>query len=335
LDKIFEMFVQVDHSFERSQGGLGIGLTLARRLVELHEGSIAAYSAGVGCGSEFVVRLPLRVAPKVAEAPGAPEQTAAQTRHRIVVADDNEDYAASSAALLGMQGHEVHVAHDGHHAVEIVAATHPDVVLLDIGLPRLDGYEVARRIRAMPGMEDTLLVAITGWGQPRDRQLAREAGFDEHLVKPVEPEMLLRLSARGRRGARVATSPVADAAGAVTGARVLVVDDNAAVQASASDLLREAGYDVKAVGDGHAALECAESWHPRFVLIDTNMPIMNGFEVARRLRARYPIVEMKLIMMSGLTVNDAVRSSATSAGFDAIIDKMAEPEQWMEILRTG
>ena len=253
--------------------------------------------------------------------------------------------------MLRIEGHEVVVAHDGLKTLEAVAAMHPDVVLLDIGLPKVNGYEVARRIRAMSGMQDCLLVAITGWGQPRDRQLAREAGFDEHLVKPVEPETLLRLSARGRgagasadataatvatRGqSRAAPAPAAPAPSAAAQERVLVVNDNDAVQASAADLLRSAGFDVKTVGDGKAALECAGDWGPRYVLIDINMPIMNGFELGRRLRAQYSAHEMKLILMSGVSLTAAVRGSARSAGFDACIDKMAEPEQWSEVLRLG
>ena len=182
-------------------------------------------------------------------------------------------------------------------------------------------------------MKHALLVAITGWGQRRDRELAQEAGFDRHLVKPVNPELLLQLIAHAP-----AATPAAGVAPAANGKgeeaeRVLLVDDNADVRASIADMLRDAGYEVQAVPDGHAAIDFAESWRPRYVLADINMPVMNGFEVARRLRSRYPSSEMKLVMMSGMKLNATLRESAASAGFDATVDKMADREDWVRVLR--
>ena len=197
LGRIFDMFVQVGHSGEQSQGGLGIGLTLVKRLAELHGGHVAARSAGVGKGSEFIVRLPL--APERAEAVGAATGSYAALDlglRRILVVDDNKDAADSLGFLLRTHGADVHIAYDGLEAVGAAIAFGPDVVLLDIGLPKLYGYEVAQRIREARGKE-VLLIAITGWGQEEDRRRSREAGFDHHLTKPVQFEQLLRLIAKG------------------------------------------------------------------------------------------------------------------------------------------
>jgi CheY-like chemotaxis protein len=194
LSRIFEMFTQLPGSVERSQGGLGIGLTLVRRLVELHGGAVEALSEGAGRGSEFVVRLPLAPAPEdPRQRPGDAGPPA--PGRRILVVDDNRDAAESLGMLLGMVGHEVRVAHDGLEACAAAEEFRPDVVLLDLGLPKLSGYEVARRLREAEGGSDVLLVALTGWGQEEDRRRTREAGFDHHLTKPVELEQLRRLLA--------------------------------------------------------------------------------------------------------------------------------------------
>lgn len=198
LSSVFDMFVQVERAGDRSQGGLGIGLTLVKRLAELHGGSVEAKSAGAGLGSEFIVRLPL--APERPEAVGAttgPYLSANLQKVRILVADDNKDAADSLAVLLRGNGSEVRVAYDGLEAVGAAIAFQPDVVLLDIGLPKLYGYDAARRIREARGTE-VLLIAITGWGQEEDRRRAYEAGFDHHLTKPVRFESLLRIIARER-----------------------------------------------------------------------------------------------------------------------------------------
>ncbi|MGC8642341.1 MAG: hybrid sensor histidine kinase/response regulator, partial [Isosphaeraceae bacterium] len=188
LAHIFEMFSQVDHSLDRSQGGLGIGLTLVRRLTEMHGGSVEAFSDGPGRGSEFRLRLPL-ASGLVGEAPDVlkAESTSASNRpRRILIVDDNADAVSSLRVVLTTKGYEVQTAHDGLQALELAADFRPHAVLLDIGLPKINGYDVARKIRDQPWGKSMLLVATTGWGQLDDRQRAHEAGFDHHLVKPVD-----------------------------------------------------------------------------------------------------------------------------------------------------
>jgi PAS domain S-box-containing protein len=198
LPKIFEMFTQVHRNLERAQGGLGIGLTLVRRLVEMHNGTVEAHSEGMGQGSEFVVRLPVAKASASDEPQppkGAGDKTAAPAKRRILVLDDYQDAADSLSRMLRITGMEVRTAYDGIEAVEAAAAFKPDVVLLDIGLPRLNGYEAARRIREQPWGKDMILVAVTGWGQEEDRQRSNEAGFDYHMVKPLDHAALMKLLA--------------------------------------------------------------------------------------------------------------------------------------------
>ena len=181
------MFSQIDNSLERAHGGLGIGLTLVRRLVEMHGGSVVARSAGLGEGSEFVVTLPLTQSAADRRACRAPAAAArgVGTRLRMLVVDDNGDSAESLALLLSLAGHETHVARDGPGGAERADALRPDAVLLDLGLPGLNGYEVCRRLRVEPWARAIPIIAITGWGQADDRQRSKDAGFDGHLVKPV------------------------------------------------------------------------------------------------------------------------------------------------------
>jgi two-component system CheB/CheR fusion protein len=203
LPHVFNLFMQADRSLAREGGGLGIGLTVVKNLVHAHRGSVEGYSEGLRKGSEFVVRLPmlrLEDAPTRSEmelrndpqgaAPGAglPRRVL-----RILVVDDNVDTAESLAALLRLAGHRVETAHDGPAALEASAAFTPEIVLLDIGLPGMDGYEVAYQLRRQMPSPRTLLVALTGYGRSEDRQHAQEAGFDHHLTKPVTPEALTEL----------------------------------------------------------------------------------------------------------------------------------------------
>ncbi len=198
LTAVFDLFTQVDRSLDRSQGGLGVGLTLVKRLVEMHGGSVAAHSDGPGKGSEFVIRLPALAAAEAPAAGANGRPPAAAGRLRVLLVDDNVDGAESLAALLRLAGHEVWLAHDGPGALEAAAGFRPDAAVLDIGLPGMDGYEVARRLRADPAAAPAVLVAVTGYGRDRDRERSREAGFDYHLVKPVDLAELHRALAAAR-----------------------------------------------------------------------------------------------------------------------------------------
>ncbi|MBX9584219.1 MAG: PAS domain-containing protein [Gemmataceae bacterium] len=194
LPHVFEMFTQVDRNLERSQGGLGIGLSIVKRLVEMHGGGVTARSDGPGMGSEFVVRLPvvLSVVPPQDEEGEATRPTA---RRRILVVDDNVDAAMSLAMMLDLMGSEARTAHDGVEALDVAAAFRPDLILLDIGMPRMNGYDTARHIREQAWGKGVVLVALTGWGQDEDRRKSKEAGFDAHMTKPIEPAALERLLA--------------------------------------------------------------------------------------------------------------------------------------------
>lgn len=192
LSNIFDLFVQGDQSTTKSQGGLGVGLTLVRNLIEMHGGTIEAFSAGAGQGSEFVVHLPM-----LSEATHNPAKSDPDLRvptppspMRLLVVDDNMDAANSLSTLLTLQGHEVKVVYSGSEALDVVTSFLPHIVLLDIGMPFMDGYEVSRRLRRMPGLESTVLVALTGWGQDDDRRKSAEVGFDHHLMKPLEMSVL-------------------------------------------------------------------------------------------------------------------------------------------------
>jgi CheY-like chemotaxis protein len=193
LPTVFEMFTQVDTGLDRSHGGLGIGLAIAKRLVELHGGTIEAASPGAGRGSTFTVRIPAldddaqACAPEAAQSSRADETSA---ERRVLVADDHRDSAASLARLLELLGYSVRVAHDGEAAIAEAQAFRPHAILLDIGMPKLNGYEACRAIREQPWARDVVIVALTGWGQDADRHRSREAGFDHHLVKPVELDAL-------------------------------------------------------------------------------------------------------------------------------------------------
>ncbi len=195
LPSIFDMFSQVDRSIERATGGLGIGLALVKGLVEMHYGTVSVESAGAGKGSTFTVRLPALECTPTAATPETSEGGSAANgpRRRILVVDDNRDSAISLARLLNLLGNEVHTAHDGVEAAEATAQFRPEIILMDVGMPRLNGYEATRRIREQPWGRSVIIIALTGWGQEGDRLLSSEAGCDGHLVKPVNLSDLEKL----------------------------------------------------------------------------------------------------------------------------------------------
>jgi CheY-like chemotaxis protein len=192
LPQAFQMFAQLNPSIDRAEGGLGIGLSVVKTLVELHQGNVGAHSDGLGHGTEFVIRLPAVAAPKGAESPSsnghAPVKPAEPAR--VMVVEDNPDIARVVAALVKRCGHEARVAHDGPTALKLAQQFHPDVALLDIGLPGMSGHDLARHFREDRELCNMRLVALTGYGQEEDRRRSREAGFDEHLTKPVSLDRL-------------------------------------------------------------------------------------------------------------------------------------------------
>jgi CheY-like chemotaxis protein len=198
LPRLFQMFSQVDSAITRSDGGLGIGLALVKGLVMLHGGTVEARSAGLGLGSEFIIHLPQSVIiQSVASSSDAETRGDAEpgkpSKLKVLVADDNVDAAESLALLLEMNGHEVCVARNGQQALQLASSSRPHVMILDIGMPDITGYEVARRVRLETWGRDVILIAATGWGQEEDKAQATAAGFDYHLTKPVDPDRLENL----------------------------------------------------------------------------------------------------------------------------------------------
>jgi len=192
LQHAFEPFVQGDRALDRSAGGLGIGLTLAKSIVEMHGGTVAVASAGAGLGTAFTLTLPLRNGPTTAADHARPAGERVAKPARVLVVDDNRDAAESIAMLLRLNGHEVQIAFDGLEAIAAAERQPPTVVLLDIGLPGMDGYEVARRLQLMSALTNVRLIAMTGYGSDKDRQATKEAGFDMHFTKPVGADELDR-----------------------------------------------------------------------------------------------------------------------------------------------
>jgi CheY-like chemotaxis protein len=203
------MFAQAEAALERSHGGLGIGLALSKALIELHDGRIEVASGGPGAGSTFTVRLPALADAPSGETRRQGRGATAPLRCRILIVDDMKDSADSLALLLGAAGHLVQLAYDGESAVAAAETFRPDAVLLDLGMPSLNGYDVCRRIRAQPWGAAMTIVALTGWGQQEDRRRTAEAGFDAHLVKPVEPQALDEALRAGRASAAAGTLAVA------------------------------------------------------------------------------------------------------------------------------
>jgi len=374
IPKVFDLFVQGERALDRAEGGLGIGLTLVKRLVALHGGNIVAKSEGRGHGSEFVVQLPVlaRKSAITETTPDSPSRKA-RTSKRVLVVDDNRDAADTMTALLSAWGHEVRTLYDGQSVMSVVAEEQPNVVLLDIGLPKVNGYDLARELRRSESSRGTVLVAFTGYGQDDDRRRVREAGFDHHLLKPLDPEALEKIidsvPATGAphsaaSGAKKAAKPAGNAEkarptrqGAVADAatsrdnepvagtpragndsgqiprRILIADDSAAVRDSLARLLEDMGHEVRGAQDGAEAVELAKAWQPDFVLLDIHMPKLNGIKAARALRAQFPSTLMRLVMMSGISLDEETRAGATAAGFDHCIDKISALEGLEKLLR--
>lgn len=202
LPRLFEMFSQVDRNLNRAQGGLGIGLALVKGLTESHGGTVNVFSAGVGKGTSFVVRLPVSYCGPLREQPSQPNGAAVGPRRRILIVDDNRDGASSLAMLLTVMGHDTRTAHDGLEGLDLAEAFRPDLIVLDIGLPKLNGLDACRRIREQPWAKHVVIAAATGWGQDEDRRRSEEAGFDHHLVKPVDAAALGMLALTGSRKTR-------------------------------------------------------------------------------------------------------------------------------------
>jgi PAS domain S-box-containing protein len=373
ISKVFDLFVQGERALDRAEGGLGIGLTLVKRLVALHGGDVLALSEGRGRGSEFVVRLPaLARKPAKSGAASAARPREPRGHKRVLVVDDNRDSADTMTALLLAWGHEVRTLYDGQSVISIVAEYRPDVVLLDIGLPNTNGYDLARQLRQSESSRHIVLVACTGYGQDDDRRRVREAGFDHHLLKPLESEALEKIidsvpahaastsgaqsdknvaeaalnekpgeTSRPAAAGDAATAPSETTGGARrsgNGAgqmplRILIADDSAAVRESLARLLEDMGHQVRGAHDGAEAVELAQRWRPDFVLLDIHMPKLNGLMAARTLRAQFPSNLMRLVMMSGITLDEETRAGAKAAGFDHCMDKMSALDGLKKLLK--
>ena len=198
LPRIFDLFVQANQTFDRSEGGLGLGLTIVKRLAELHGGSVSASSAGPHRGSEFVVRIPRTLETALSPASLEAETVSERARH-ILIIEDNHDFRQGLRIMLESWGHRVEVAATGNRGLEIWQASRPEIILIDLGLPDIDGYAVAQAVRSSPGGDAVVLVTITGYGGPHDVSRAKDAGFDAHMTKPLNPQTLAHIiqSSRG------------------------------------------------------------------------------------------------------------------------------------------
>lgn len=330
LPHVFDLFSASEQTSMRSPGGLGVELALVKEVVQLHGGSVHAASPGVGKGSEFIVRLPT-----LAESSPRPDPAhvigTERELLRILVVDDLRDTADSLAMLLRLRGNDVRAAYDGLEAIRIASDFKPEVVVLDIGLPGIDGYETARRMRREPWADSAILIAVTGWGQEQDRIDAAAAGFDHHFVKPVRPAELANCWQRALRR-RGLTPPSMERIGPLK-QRILVIDDHADVADSIASVLRYLGADVGTAYDGVTGLATADSFMPSIVFIDLHMPGMDGYEVARRLRASVDGRDLSLIAVTGWDTSGNL-DEMRAAGFNQTLMKPTDLHALEELLAS-
>jgi CheY-like chemotaxis protein len=313
LDSIFEPFTQVNASRDGTGSGLGIGLALVKSLVEMHGGSVAAASDGPGKGSEFTVRLPVCVVadyrrPKPA---GRADTAGAAPPLQVLVVDDNRDLAESTVMFLEGQGHRTRLACDGATAISLAEQHRPDIVLLDIGLPDMDGHAVAARMRTNPHLREAIIIAVSGF-KP-DEHDGHLPHFNAHLVKPFRPEVLLELirNKQPRESAQ----------------RILLIEDNQELARLTAELLRGHAQQVEIAFSGSEGIEKAKQFHPRIVLCDLNLPDMKGVEVARALRDTASATPLVLVGVSAASVED-LQAGHDSTVFDQFWSK---PLTWGQV----
>jgi signal transduction histidine kinase/CheY-like chemotaxis protein len=353
-DRVFDLFAQADRSLDRQQGGLGIGLTLVRRLVELHHGSVEVASEGPGRGSTFTVRLPGADAPEPVDPTPLPADADEKQRRHVLLVEDNRDMARALQRLLEDQGHRVDTAYDGPSGLESAERLEPEVVVLDIGLPGLDGFELARRLRKLPSLAETRLIALSGYGERRDRDRAMAAGIDHHLTKPIDVADLDRLirvapssqpddpseprsrPSRPAAPSRLPGAPTALPTAAPTEAdpvpsyRILLIEDQRALAVVAKRVLERIGHVVELAADGPTALELARTIRPDLVLCDLHLDgPMDGHEIARTLRADPDLADTPLIAVTARD-GEAIRQRSLASGFDL---HLVKPVDYTEVHR--
>ncbi len=335
-EAIFELFGQVESAMHRPQQGLGIGLSLVKMLVELHGGTVNVASEGQGCGSEFTVRLP-RLHGPVDQGEGNVGQFSESPPLDVLLVEDDRTMAELLATVIGNHGHTVRVADDGFAALRLARQRPPDVVLLDIGLPGISGYDVAERLRAEAQCRNTLIIAATGYGQERDRQRSRDAGIDHHLIKPVEYATLALLM---REWLRTVNRPPTDAPIAARDmpapprkpARILIIDDAHAIARMTQAVLQRDGHQVEIAFDGQQGVEAARQFRPDLILCDLNMPRWSGYDVVRALRADSGLQNSMLVAVTGYD-DDSERQQTAQAGFDAHIVKPISLKSFQDLIR--
>ncbi|WP_152051451.1 response regulator [Tautonia marina] len=353
-ERVFDLFAQADRSLDRQQGGLGIGLTLVRRLVELHSGTVEVASEGPGQGSTFTVRLPAAEAPEPVESAPLPIDADQNQQRHVLLVEDNRDMARALQRLLEDHGHRVDTAYDGPSGLESAERLEPEVVVLDIGLPGLDGFELARRLRKLPSLAETRLIALSGYGERRDRDRAMAAGIDHHLTKPIDVadlDRLIRVAPSSRSGAatehrsRPEFSPPSQSSGGSPALRaiaeepdltpppsyrILLVEDQRALAVVAKRVLERIGHVVELAADGPTALELARSFRPDLVLCDLHLDgPMDGHEIARTLRADPDLADIPLIAVTARD-GETIRRRSLDSGFDL---HLVKPVDYTEVHR--